>query len=144
MLSRRRCVVIVDSNTAGCRGRKRRSRILVIAARCEPASTARTEFLDHLVAVERTRKPVTLSSVGPPPAPDTWMAGSLLCPDDLRTSLCPSLFFIPSAPVDLFLNATFDCRSQPLSRSWCYRREQAILSQPHSMHSTRTTSVQAS
>jgi hypothetical protein len=45
------------------------SRIRVIAARWEPASTARTEFLDHFEAVERTRKPVTLSSHGPPPEP---------------------------------------------------------------------------
>lgn len=94
------------------------SRIRVIAARCEPASTARTEFLDHLVAVDRTRKPVTLSSVGPPPAPKqiTWIAGSLLCPDDLRTSLCASLSFIPSAPVLPLFKATLGRCSQPLSR----------------------------
>lgn len=36
-------------------------------ARWEPASIARTEFLDHFVAQERTKKPVTLSSLGPPP-----------------------------------------------------------------------------
>lgn len=40
-----------------------------MAARCEPASTASTEFLAHFAAVERTRKPVTLSSLGPPPEP---------------------------------------------------------------------------
>lgn len=43
--------------------------IRVMAARCEPASTAKTEFLAHLAAVDRTRKPVTLSSFGPPPEP---------------------------------------------------------------------------
>jgi hypothetical protein len=45
-----------------------------MGARWDPASTARTEFLDHCVAVERTRKPVTLSSLGPPP--DPWSAVS--------------------------------------------------------------------
>lgn len=38
-------------------------------ARCEPASTARMLFGDQFVEVERTRKPVTPSSLGPPPAP---------------------------------------------------------------------------
>jgi hypothetical protein len=45
------------------------SSMRVMAARWEPASTAKTEFLAHLEAVERTRKPVTLSSLGPPPEP---------------------------------------------------------------------------
>lgn len=43
--------------------------IRVIDARWEPASTAMTEFLAQFVAVDRTRKPVTLSSLGPPPEP---------------------------------------------------------------------------
>lgn len=43
------------------------SRRRVMEARWEPASMARTEFLDHFVAQERTKKPVTLSSLGPPP-----------------------------------------------------------------------------
>jgi hypothetical protein len=38
-------------------------------ARWEPASTAKTEFLTHFAAMERTRNPVTLSSLGPPPEP---------------------------------------------------------------------------
>jgi hypothetical protein len=45
------------------------SSMRVIDARWEPASTAMTEFLDQFVAVDRTRKPVTLSSLGPPPEP---------------------------------------------------------------------------
>ena len=45
------------------------SRILMIAARCVPASTASTDPFAHRVAVDRTRKPVTLSSHGPPPEP---------------------------------------------------------------------------
>lgn len=45
------------------------SRILVMDAKCVPASTARMEFLDHFDAVARTSSPVTLSSFGPPPAP---------------------------------------------------------------------------
>ena len=45
------------------------SKILIIAAKCMPASTAKTEPFDHCVAVDLTSKPVTLSSVGPPPAP---------------------------------------------------------------------------
>ena len=45
------------------------SKILMIAARCVPASTAKMEPFVQLVAVERTSKPVTLSSLGPPPAP---------------------------------------------------------------------------
>lgn len=47
---------------------KSASRIRQMEAKCEPASTARMEFLDHFVAQDRTRKPVTLSSLGPPPA----------------------------------------------------------------------------
>jgi len=39
----------------------------VMAARCEPASTARTEFLDQFVDIDLTRNPVMLSSFGPPP-----------------------------------------------------------------------------
>ena len=38
-------------------------------ARCEPASTARMEPLDQREAVERTSRPVTSFSHGPPPAP---------------------------------------------------------------------------
>ena len=45
------------------------SKILMIAARCMPASTARREPFDQFEAVDLTRRPVTLSSVGPPPAP---------------------------------------------------------------------------
>ena len=45
------------------------SKIFRIAAKCIPASIAKTEPLDHCVAVDLTRRPVTLSSVGPPPAP---------------------------------------------------------------------------
>ena len=45
------------------------SKIFIIAARCMPASTAKTEPLDHCVDVDLTSRPVTLSSVGPPPAP---------------------------------------------------------------------------
>jgi hypothetical protein len=41
----------------------------VMAARWDPASTAKTEFFAHFAAVDRTRKPVTLSSLGPPPEP---------------------------------------------------------------------------
>jgi hypothetical protein len=41
----------------------------VIDARWDPASTAITEFLAQFVAIDRTRKPVTLSSLGPPPEP---------------------------------------------------------------------------
>jgi hypothetical protein len=58
---------LFGSETSG----KSFSRMRVIAARWEPASTARTEFLAHFDAVERTRKPVTLSSLGPPP--DPWL-----------------------------------------------------------------------
>lgn len=50
---------------------KSASRIRVIEARWEPASTARIEFLFQFVEIERTRKPVTLSSAGPPP--DAWI-----------------------------------------------------------------------
>lgn len=45
--------------------------VRTIAARWVPASTAITEFFDQFVAVDRTRKPVTLSSLGPPPDPCT-------------------------------------------------------------------------
>lgn len=40
-------------------------------ARWAPASTARTEPLAQLEAVERTRNPVALSSLGPPDEPYT-------------------------------------------------------------------------
>jgi hypothetical protein len=50
---------------------KRCSRILVMAARWVPASTASREPLLHAAAVERTRKAVVLSSLGPPPQPYT-------------------------------------------------------------------------
>ena len=43
------------------------SRILVIADRCDPASTARTDPLDQCEPIDRTKNPVTLSSAGPPP-----------------------------------------------------------------------------
>lgn len=45
------------------------SRIFVMAARWVPASTASNEPLAHPAAVERTRKAVVLSSLGPPPEP---------------------------------------------------------------------------
>lgn len=40
-----------------------------MAERCVPASTASIDPLAHLVAVDRTNSPVTLSSLGPPPEP---------------------------------------------------------------------------
>lgn len=45
------------------------SKILIIAARWMPASTASSEPVLQFVAVDLTRSPVTLSSIGPPPAP---------------------------------------------------------------------------
>lgn len=57
------CVEGCGSETRG----KSAWRSRVIDARCEPASTASTDCLDQLVARARTRKPVTLSSAGPPP-----------------------------------------------------------------------------
>lgn len=47
------------------------SRMRVIAARCDPASTANKDPFDQFEAVERTRRPVTSSSLGPPPEPCT-------------------------------------------------------------------------
>ena len=44
-------------------------KILMIAERWVPASTARTEPLAQFVAIDLTKIPVTLSSFGPPPAP---------------------------------------------------------------------------
>lgn len=41
-----------------------------------PASTARTEPLAQLVAVDLTKIPVTLSSLGPPPAPCTLVVST--------------------------------------------------------------------
>lgn len=45
------------------------SRMRIIPERCVPASTASNDPLAQLVAVDLTSRPVTLSSVGPPPAP---------------------------------------------------------------------------
>lgn len=45
------------------------SKILIIAARWMPASTASSEPALQFVAIDLTRSPVTLSSLGPPPAP---------------------------------------------------------------------------
>lgn len=45
------------------------SRIRDIAARWTPASTASKDPFFQPAAVERTRNAVTLSSLGPPPAP---------------------------------------------------------------------------
>ena len=45
------------------------SRMRMMAARCVPASTASTDPFAQLVAVDLTSRPVTLSSLGPPPAP---------------------------------------------------------------------------
>jgi hypothetical protein len=44
-------------------------RIDVMAARWEPASTANIDPFDHLDAVDRTKRPVMLFSLGPPPEP---------------------------------------------------------------------------
>lgn len=63
---------LAEGNRAGVRGTafgRCSAKILIIAARCMPASTAKTDPFDHCVAVDLTRRPVTLSSVGPPPAP---------------------------------------------------------------------------
>jgi hypothetical protein len=46
---------------------KSSDRMRVIDARCEPASTARTEFFRQHVERDRTRNAVVLSSFGPPP-----------------------------------------------------------------------------
>lgn len=45
------------------------SRVRIIPASSVPASTATTEPFDHSVEVERTKRPVTLSSRGPPVLP---------------------------------------------------------------------------
>jgi hypothetical protein len=59
----------LDVESGSATSGKSCSSMRVMAARWEPASTAITEFLDQFVAVDRTRKPVTLSSLGPPPDP---------------------------------------------------------------------------
>src|SRR5436190_20612526 len=46
-----------------------RSRVRMIPARSVPPSTATTDPLDHLVAIDRTKRPVTVSSLGPPEEP---------------------------------------------------------------------------
>ena len=51
-----------------CAG-KSRWRMREMDERCDPASRARREPFDQFEAVERMRKPVTLSSTGPPPDP---------------------------------------------------------------------------
>ena len=40
-----------------------------MAAICEPASTAKMDPFDQFDVVDRTKKPVTLSSLGPPLEP---------------------------------------------------------------------------
>ena len=73
-LRERRCMLplerrfVVEDGHGSALGRCSSS-ILMIAARCIPASTASTEPFCHPVHVDRTKRPVTLSSVGPPPAP---------------------------------------------------------------------------
>ena len=52
-----------SDETSGKFGSNRR----VMAARCEPASTANTDPFTQFFDIERTRKPVTSSSLGPPP-----------------------------------------------------------------------------
>jgi len=52
--------------------------IRVIAAMCVPASTASNEPLAHPEALDRTRSPVTLSSLGPPPEPCYRLAAVFL------------------------------------------------------------------
>lgn len=46
-----------------------RLRDRMMPARSVPASTATTEPLDHSVEADRTRRPVTASSLGPPVGP---------------------------------------------------------------------------
>lgn len=86
------------------------SSMRVIGAKCEPASTASIEPLAQLLPTERTRKPVTLSSLGPPPEPRHITCKAAGCP-------CNPMFELVSSSPESFIDAhvAVSCRllSQP-------------------------------